>query len=144
MGVSISPRTVIVAGRRTSFRLEESVWNALDDIAEHKGLTLKALVTEIANAQGLLNLSASIRVYVVEFYRGLTRQSHNRVLGIVQVGFVAFWRGQSVRSVDGALHLFPSARDAWMFLAICDDAEGMPAIRAGLPEGASSSLSFST
>jgi hypothetical protein len=54
----------------------------------------------------------------------------NQVLGIVLVGFVAFWRGQVVRSVGGEIHYFPTEQDAWLFLGLCDAVEGMPAIAA--------------
>ena len=57
----------------------------------------------------------------------------NRVLGIVMLGFVAFWRGCAVRSGDGQPHFFPSADDAWMYLGLCDLLNGMPAVAAGVP-----------
>jgi hypothetical protein len=60
-------------------------------------------------------------------------QKPNEVLEIGAVGFVAFWRGQKVHSVGGSPHYFPTERDAWMFLQICDEIGGIPAIRQGSP-----------
>lgn len=47
------------------------MWDALDDIANRKGLSLRALLTEIEHTRTINNRSAAIRVYVVEFYRAL-------------------------------------------------------------------------
>jgi hypothetical protein len=57
----------------------------------------------------------------------------NEVVEIGSVGFLAFWRGQKVHSVGGSPHYFPSEREAWTFLKMCDRVRGIPAIRQGLP-----------
>lgn len=63
------PRSIYVGGRRTSLRLEPIMWEALADIAEERDTTIHDLVTEIADSHEMPNLSASLRVFIVEHYR---------------------------------------------------------------------------
>jgi predicted DNA-binding ribbon-helix-helix protein len=65
----LSIRNVVVAGRRTSVRLEPLMWEALHEIARWRGLALNTLITEIAQSRKASSLTAAIRVYIVDFYR---------------------------------------------------------------------------
>jgi predicted DNA-binding ribbon-helix-helix protein len=60
---------VVVAGRRTSVRLEDVMWEALQDIARRREVTVHDLVTEIDRRRTESSLTAAIRVYIVNFYR---------------------------------------------------------------------------
>jgi predicted DNA-binding ribbon-helix-helix protein len=62
-------RNIVVAGRRTSVRLEPAMWEALREIARRRRLSLHMLVTEIARDRRASSLTAAIRVYIVDFYR---------------------------------------------------------------------------
>jgi predicted DNA-binding ribbon-helix-helix protein len=66
---SLVIRNVIVAGRRTSVRLEPAMWEALRDIARQQELRVHDVVTEIARQRTASSLTAAIRVYIVDFYR---------------------------------------------------------------------------
>jgi len=66
---SLTIRNVVVAGHRTSVRLEPVMWDALRDIARGRGMPLNDLVTEIGQHRGAPSLTAAIRVYIVDFYR---------------------------------------------------------------------------
>src|SRR5947209_18900394 len=66
---SLVIRNVVVAGHRTSVRLEPAMWEALADIARHRRKTLRELVTEIERNRTASSLTAAIRVYIVDFYR---------------------------------------------------------------------------
>jgi len=66
---SLSPHNIVVGGRRTSVRLEASMWEGLQDIAHRRGMTLNDLVTEIERNRATPGLTAAIRVYIVDFYR---------------------------------------------------------------------------
>lgn len=59
----------MVAGHRTSVRLEPVMWEALHDIARDRALGINDLVTEIDRHRGAPSLTAAIRVYIVDFYR---------------------------------------------------------------------------
>ena len=64
------PRTVFLGEHKTSVRLPPVMWEALEDIARHLGITLQDLMRQIERdreqGQGLTD---AIRIYVVEFYR---------------------------------------------------------------------------
>jgi len=66
---SLTIRNVVVAGHRTSVRLEPVMWDALRDIARGRNMPLNDLVTEIDRHRGAPSLTAAIRVYIVDFYR---------------------------------------------------------------------------
>ena len=65
----LSLRNLAVHGRRTSVRLEPVLWDALRDIARRREMTIHELATEIATHRTAGNLTAAIRVYIVEYYR---------------------------------------------------------------------------
>jgi predicted DNA-binding ribbon-helix-helix protein len=62
-------RNIVVAGHRTSVRLEPAMWEALRDIGRRLGLTIHDLVTQIDRDRTASSLTAAIRVYIVDFYR---------------------------------------------------------------------------
>lgn len=72
---SLVIRNVVVAGRRTSVRLEPTMWDALADIARHRRKTMRELVTEIERDRTASSLTAGIRVYIVQFYRAAAMQA---------------------------------------------------------------------
>jgi|SRR5579862_6415686 predicted DNA-binding ribbon-helix-helix protein len=66
---SLTIRNVVVAGHRTSVRLEPVMWEALREIARGRDMALNDLVTEIDQHRGAPSLTAAIRVFIVDFYR---------------------------------------------------------------------------
>ena len=70
MKSTISKRSIIIAGRRTSVSLEDAFWNALREIAVGRGATLSDLVASIDVARERPNLSSAIRLFVLGVYRG--------------------------------------------------------------------------
>jgi len=69
MKSTISKRSIIIAGRRTSVSLEDAFWNALREIAVGRGATLSDLVASIDVARERPNLSSAIRLFVLGVYR---------------------------------------------------------------------------
>lgn len=66
----MAKRSLTIAGHRTSISLEAPFWTALSEIAEAKGQSISGLVGEIDRERtGGTNLSAAIRVFVLEWYR---------------------------------------------------------------------------
>ena len=63
-------RSLTIAGHRTSVSLEDPFWQALKDIAAERGLPLAALIAEIDDARGDINLSSALRVHVLAHFRG--------------------------------------------------------------------------
>src|SRR5262245_4613653 len=66
---ALTIRNIVVAGHRTSVRLEPVMWEALRDIARDRDISVNELVTEIDRHRGAPSLTAAIRVYIVDFYR---------------------------------------------------------------------------
>lgn len=67
----IAKRSLTVAGHRTSISLEAPFWSALAEIAAHKRTSVAAIVATIDRTRPVgINLSAAVRVYVLDWYRG--------------------------------------------------------------------------
>jgi len=62
-------RNIVVGGRRTSVRLEPTMWEALREIARRREMSLHSLVTGIDRERTASSLTAAIRVYIVDYYR---------------------------------------------------------------------------
>lgn len=62
-------RSLTIAGHRTSLALEPEFWQALDEMAAARGLSLANLVREIDDTHTSGNLTSAIRVAVLDFYR---------------------------------------------------------------------------
>ncbi len=63
-------RSVTIAGHRTSISLEDEFWQALGEIAAESGVSMSRLVSQIDAGRGPRGLSAAIRVFVLNRYRG--------------------------------------------------------------------------
>lgn len=78
-GSTLRSGNVTVAGRRTSIRLEPSMWQALREISSREGKSMHALVTEIERARAQSSLTAAIRVFLLDYFRAAaTEEGHRR------------------------------------------------------------------
>jgi len=64
-------RSIVIAGHKTSVSLEDAFWQGLKQIAGDRGLTLSDLVATIDTERRQGNLSSAIRLFVLDFYRGV-------------------------------------------------------------------------
>lgn len=64
-------RSIVIAGHKTSVSLEDAFWEALKEIAGGRRMTLSDLVATIDSARTQGNLSSAIRLFVLDFYRGV-------------------------------------------------------------------------
>ena len=62
-------RSLSIAGHRTSIALEPEFWAGLEALAARRELPLTALIREIDETRQSANLSSSLRLAVLEFYR---------------------------------------------------------------------------
>jgi len=62
-------RSIVIDGHKTSVSLEEAFWKSLREIARERGDSLSHLVTGIDGNRQTVNLSSSLRVFVLEFYK---------------------------------------------------------------------------
>lgn len=65
---SLIKRSVRIAGHPTSISLEAPFWEALREIAAHRGKSVNALLSAI-DAERSGNLSSAIRLFVLESCR---------------------------------------------------------------------------
>lgn len=66
----IRKRSIAIAGHRTSISLEDEFWQALQQIAAERGISLPALVAEIDGGRDpAVNLSSAIRIAILDWYR---------------------------------------------------------------------------
>jgi predicted DNA-binding ribbon-helix-helix protein len=65
----VPKRTVTIAGRKTGVTLEDEFWSALREIAGERQMAVSDLVSAINAERQRRNLSAAIRVFVLDFYR---------------------------------------------------------------------------
>ena len=63
------PRNVRIDGRRTSIRLDDEMWLALQAICRAEGTTIHDLCTTIDARRGERSLVSAVRVYVVLYFR---------------------------------------------------------------------------
>ena len=66
---SVTKRSIVIAGHKTSVSLEDEFWNSLKEIAGERGMTLAELVAAIDGDRQHANLSSAIRLFVLGFYR---------------------------------------------------------------------------
>ncbi len=62
-------RNVTVNGRRTSMRLEQEMWDALQEICRREGMTVHEVCSMIDDRRGASSLTASTRVFILMYFR---------------------------------------------------------------------------
>jgi predicted DNA-binding ribbon-helix-helix protein len=72
-------RSVIIAGRKTSVSMDNEFWSAFQGIARERGLTVTSLISSIDADRKSLNLSLTIRVFVLEYYRDRANMNSTRI-----------------------------------------------------------------
>lgn len=65
----LQSRNVTVDGHRTSLRLEQDVWDALEEICKREGMTLHELCTHIDSRRAGSSRTAAVRAFVLRYYR---------------------------------------------------------------------------
>jgi predicted DNA-binding ribbon-helix-helix protein len=65
---TISKRSIVVTGHKTSVSLEDPFWNELKQIASLRKETLSHLIHQIDTQRDQGNLSSAIRLFVLNFY----------------------------------------------------------------------------
>ncbi|MHA1598122.1 MAG: ribbon-helix-helix domain-containing protein [Alphaproteobacteria bacterium] len=92
---SLVSRNVTINGRRTSLRMEKSIWDALGEICQREAVGIHDLCTLIDNHRHITNRTSAIRAFIVAYYRAAaTEDGHRRaghgigaeknLLGVVQ------------------------------------------------------------
>ena len=69
----LKSKNVTVNGRRTSMRLEEEMWSALDSIAKRKKTSVNHICSRAEQYQGAASLTSAVRVFVLLYFRRMSR-----------------------------------------------------------------------
>jgi len=69
MKSTITKRSVVIGGHKTSVSLEEPFWSAVREIAGSQEMSVSSLLRQIDLARHNTNLSSAIRVYVLQNLR---------------------------------------------------------------------------
>ncbi len=74
-------RNVHIRSRRTSLRLEPAMWDALEEICGREGVTEHELCTRIDGLDIASSLTASVRVFIVTYFRGAATETGHAGVG---------------------------------------------------------------
>jgi predicted DNA-binding ribbon-helix-helix protein len=69
MKSAVVKRSIVIGGHKTSVSLEDPFWSALKEIAAARKMTLSKLVHGIDSDRKHGNLSSTLRLFVLGFYR---------------------------------------------------------------------------
>ncbi len=78
-------RNIVVAGHRTSMRLEPEMWDALTEICAREKCSVKEICTLIDSSRGSSSLTSAVRVFVLAYFRFAAANSNQKqLLGTVE------------------------------------------------------------
>lgn len=73
-GASLKSRNLIIFGRRTTVRLEDEMWAALNNVAECEGCIVHDLASRIHSGKKTgQSFTSAIRVFLTLYYRNVAR-----------------------------------------------------------------------
>jgi predicted DNA-binding ribbon-helix-helix protein len=75
---TVTKRSVVIVGHKTSVCLEDEFWRGLKEIAIDEGICISELIGNIDSARTLGNLSSTIRLFVLAHFRArsITPSTH--------------------------------------------------------------------
>lgn len=87
MNSRLQSRNVTVDGHRTSLRLEQDVWEALEEICEREDMSVHEVCTLIEQRRTGSSRTAAVRAFILGYYReaasdtGHVRAGHGNLAG---------------------------------------------------------------
>lgn len=69
MNSRLQSRNVTVDGHRTSLRLEQDVWEALEEICEREEMTVHEVCTLIEQRRAGSSRTAAVRAFILRYFR---------------------------------------------------------------------------
>lgn len=81
---SLISKNVTVNGRRTSIRLEDVSWKALDDICRFEGVSLHVLCSMIEQQRKNSSRTSAVRAFIVSYFRKAAQDAGAFVEGKTQ------------------------------------------------------------
>lgn len=68
-------KNVNVGNRRTSIRLEEEMWTAVNELCQREGMTIHELCSLIDRYRNSSSLTAGLRVFLVKYFRDASTEA---------------------------------------------------------------------
>lgn len=79
MSGKLVSRNVTIAGRRTSLRLEENMWDALGEICSREDASIHEMCSEVDRRRNCSNRTSAVRAFIVRYFRSAATESgHSR------------------------------------------------------------------
>jgi predicted DNA-binding ribbon-helix-helix protein len=69
MNSTVKKRSIVIGRHKTSISLEDSFWSSLRQIAQDRATTVSELIRKLDTSRNGGNLSSTIRVFVLDYYR---------------------------------------------------------------------------
>lgn len=69
MSTTLRSKNITISGKRTSFRLEPEIWEALEDICQREEANIHELCTWVMSFRPRDNNTSAIRAFVVNYLR---------------------------------------------------------------------------
>lgn len=69
MNSRLQSRNVTVDGHRTSLRLEQDVWEALEEICSREGMTVHEVCTLVEQRRTGSSRTAAVRAFILGYFR---------------------------------------------------------------------------
>jgi len=88
MPANRATRNVTVDGRRTSLRMENAMWEALEDICRREGRHLHEICGLVHRRREGTSFTAAMRVFIVRYYRALLEGGNAMEAGTAGLGIV--------------------------------------------------------
>lgn len=86
MPANRSTRNVTVEGRRTNLRMENAMWEALDDIRQRESRDIHEICGLVHRRRAGASFTAAMRVFIVRYYRALLNGEDAMAAGIASLG----------------------------------------------------------
>jgi predicted DNA-binding ribbon-helix-helix protein len=74
-------RNVSIGGRRTSLRLEPTMWDALEEICRREDMTQHELCATIDERRRASSLTAAVRVFILTYFRAAATEEGHASIG---------------------------------------------------------------
>ena len=83
MKSTVTKRSIVICGHKTSISLEDPFWSGLKEIARNNKATLSSVVAAIESNRQYGNLSSAIRLFVLAHSRTAAPDANGHSVGLV-------------------------------------------------------------
>ena len=80
-GATSISRNVTINGHRTSLRLQNEMWEAIDEICRRERLSIHEFCSRIAQHRNTRSLTSEVRVFTMSYYRAAANDEGHRRAG---------------------------------------------------------------